>query len=180
MNFHEYVKLAIRTESKVMIGSKRNTRIAHAALGLTSELSELFEASIEDKPDWNRVEELGDLCWYLAIICDELGIADEHLIPGILQEFKSTGPQFVIDGLVVSVGQLANEAKRMIFYQAPPNYVAIVNATRRCLAALCTREEFELILVKNIRKLAIRYPDGFTDVAAQIRDLESEIKVLAE
>ena len=85
-----YVELALRTELKdYELVSKRYTpsvaRIDHAVRGLateTGELLDMIKKHINYGKEFDRVnaiEEVGDLFWYLAVICDELGVSFEEV-----------------------------------------------------------------------------------------------------
>lgn len=75
MDFNEYQKLAMRTASV----SDNSSLILNGALGLAGESGEvvdhikkvLFQGHELDKE--HLVEELGDICWYLAISSKGLG-----------------------------------------------------------------------------------------------------------
>lgn len=91
MDHHEYVSLALRTESRQTdlrdIRGERYARLLHAAFGIVTEAGELADAFKKDlfyagaKPiDYvNIQEELGDLFWYMALACDALGISFEDV-----------------------------------------------------------------------------------------------------
>lgn len=61
------------------------SRLIHAALGLSTEANEfadqlkkhLIYGKELDKT--NLIEELGDICWFLALACDELGVSFEKI-----------------------------------------------------------------------------------------------------
>lgn len=75
MDFNEYQKLAMRTSSVL----DNNSLILNGALGLAGESGEvidhikkvLFQGHELDKE--HLAEELGDICWYLAISSKGLG-----------------------------------------------------------------------------------------------------------
>lgn len=88
----EYIKKAIRTEVPeyqfAILKSEKHwvpPRIEHAAMGLVTEAGEVMDAlkktKIYGKPfdPVNMKEEIGDVFWYLAIMCDELGISFEEV-----------------------------------------------------------------------------------------------------
>lgn len=171
MNLNDYVKLALRTESVRPFDNtdhgRRASRLAHAALGIESEMAELG-MSVDDA---NTLEELGDLCWYLAVLADEFGIDLEHIQQRL---YERNG----------SWGAIYDQAKRVWFYNAPANVTAIEQAVGNLLdfvhAAAATNlcVSLDLVLEANVRKLRTRFPDKFSDQAAQVRDLEAEAKAL--
>lgn len=80
----EYQQAASRTEAPLdkaihMLNGKRQARLLHGAMGCNTESGELLDAMKKhifyQKPlDTNNIrEELGDLMWYIAIICNEMG-----------------------------------------------------------------------------------------------------------
>ena len=88
----EYIKKAIRTEvgeyQFAILKSEKHwvpPRVEHAAMGLVTEAGEVMDAlkktKIYGKPfdAVNMKEEIGDVFWYLAIMCDELGISFEEV-----------------------------------------------------------------------------------------------------
>lgn len=86
----DYQKLALVTDHKTYNHvAERFTpsmsRLTHAALGLSTEANEfsdqlkkhLIYGKQLDKV--NLIEELGDICWYIALACDELGVNFEKI-----------------------------------------------------------------------------------------------------
>lgn len=81
----DYIEQVKRSESvdfeeiKRRFSEQKTIRMAHAALGLTTEVGEfvdvvkkqLFYGRLPDLK--NCIEELGDICWYLGIAMDVLG-----------------------------------------------------------------------------------------------------------
>ena len=73
----EYTKLAIRTESpREVIGNPVTNRILHASIGLSTESGELLDQIKKhlfygkELDMQNIKEEIGDMLWYVAILCD--------------------------------------------------------------------------------------------------------------
>jgi NTP pyrophosphatase (non-canonical NTP hydrolase) len=92
MNSKEYIEKAKRTEvgeyQFAILKSEKHwipPRIEHATMGLVTEAGEAMDAikktKIYGKPfdAVNMKEEMGDVFWYLAIMCDELGITFEEV-----------------------------------------------------------------------------------------------------
>ena len=79
----DYVELANRTEAPItpelLARMASQARCLHAVMGLTTEVGELADAYKRHVfygahvDPVNVVEEVGDICWYLAILMDELG-----------------------------------------------------------------------------------------------------------
>lgn len=89
MNSTDYIKAAIVTESvdfEAIRGqfTDRNIRLLHGAIGVATEGGELLDA-IKKAIFYGRgldvinfKEEVFDIMWYLAIICDALGTTFEE------------------------------------------------------------------------------------------------------
>jgi len=82
----DYIKEALVTDAEdyspmaARSSEKHAVRILHAAMGLSTEAGEILDAMKKHifygKPIdlVNLKEEAGDIFWYLAVLCDELGI----------------------------------------------------------------------------------------------------------
>jgi len=84
----EYIKNAIRTESKDYKFAEVNgvtPRIEHAVMGIVTEAGELMDdvkrSKIYDQQldRIHMVEEAGDCFWYLALLCEALGVTFEEV-----------------------------------------------------------------------------------------------------
>lgn len=87
-----YTQDALRTESRPGLQNWLNnfptechaTRMLHGLLGVQSEAGELADALKrtlyygQPIDRTNLIEEIGDLCWYLAILADACGTTLEH------------------------------------------------------------------------------------------------------
>lgn len=92
MENKEYIKNALRTESQDFtdtaerISDKRAIRLLHAGIGFSTEAAEFLDALKkhvyygQELDEVNLKEEMGDLFWYLAIACDQLGVDFEALM----------------------------------------------------------------------------------------------------
>ena len=82
MDLHEYVKNVLVTEScdwaAIQLRLIQQGRTLHAVAGIVTEAGELQDALKKHlfygRPldRTNLIEELGDLMWYVALLCDEL------------------------------------------------------------------------------------------------------------
>jgi len=100
----KYIKDAIRTESqnfkeiKERLESDFKIRLLHAVLGLeteTGELQEAFKKHIFYGKDLDLVnvkEEVGDMMWYLALLCDTLKISFEEVCDKNIEKLKIRYP----------------------------------------------------------------------------------------
>lgn len=95
-----YIELALRTELKdYKTVSERFTpsmaRLSHAASGLCTESGELLDMLKKhlnygkEFDRANAIEELGDLLWYVAIACDELGVSIEDIMKINIDKLKA-------------------------------------------------------------------------------------------
>ncbi len=111
MNQQEYVQNAVKTESRDhpqiahRLGVPETQRLLHGAIGLATESGEMLDAvkkhvfygAALDKI--NLAEEVGDLFWYCAIICDALGISFEEIQEKNIAKLKARyGDKFNEDG----------------------------------------------------------------------------------
>lgn len=128
-----YVPLALRTEAPVQSALQRLqdppvVRLLHAGMGLATESGEFLDALKKaifygkQLDGVNLQEEIGDLCWYLAVAIDALA------------------------------------------YMLPPGQ----------------HKAWADILQQNVDKLRARFPERFTEEHAQVRDLDTERKALAQ
>ena len=91
MNSEEYMSLVLRTESRdhkailERLTPPEAQRLLHGGMGAVTESGELLDALKKyiyyGKPldKVNIKEEMGDLFWYLGILCDELSITFEEI-----------------------------------------------------------------------------------------------------
>lgn len=93
----DFIKNALRTESTLSDNSE--VRIEHAVMGLVTEAGELTDALKRHKfyrqklDKVNLVEEVGDIMWYLAILCDELGVSFEKVWEKTIRKLKARYPE---------------------------------------------------------------------------------------
>jgi NTP pyrophosphatase (non-canonical NTP hydrolase) len=80
-------------------------RLIHGAMGVVTESGELMDAMKKhvfygaDPDKVNLKEELGDLFWYIAVLCDALGISFEEVWETNIAKLKSRyGEKFNEDG----------------------------------------------------------------------------------
>lgn len=202
-DWEAYRVLAGVTESKPASWSKESTdnlRLVHMALGILTEVDELFPANnLPGLAADNYFEELGDMLWYIA------GFQNILAANGIVTGQDLFGPSVSRATVTAEVLQdnyysvrrdcevIADLAKRILAYgngsfptesQANALYqrcfsvvmssYVIVAATKGDCASL------QLIGEGNINKLKKRYPEGFNPNDAIKRQLTVEAKILAE
>lgn len=92
----DYIKEAIKTESHER--EIVNHRVLHGAIGVCTESGELLDAvkkAIFYKADLDHVnikEEIGDIFWYLAILCDHFGWSFEEIQELNIRKLKARYP----------------------------------------------------------------------------------------
>ena len=204
-NWTTYRILANFTESKPKLWSPESTnnlRLVHMAIGIVTELDELFPRKemlgvMQD----NWTEEVGDLMWYIACmhtILLESGI-DAQDLEGYLGEMLGLIPDgsalpysirvTTLRGTQGLATALLDDAKKMLAYgNGSVNSVAALNIVdkafdiaRACfiyaLNAVPNPTSLIKILEANINKLSKRYPEGFNPTDAINRQLAVEAEV---
>lgn len=97
----DYIKQAIRTESRnfYLSDAKEDTRLLHAAIGLCTEAGEFLDSVKKQlfygapKDATNLKEELGDLCWYMAVAMDSLGTNFEKVMETNIAKLRARYPE---------------------------------------------------------------------------------------
>lgn len=100
----EYQQLAQRTEAPVdkavvMLNGKRQARLLHGAIGLATESGELLDTLKKhiyyQKPldTGNLFEELGDIMWYVALICNEMNWPMDEVMKANINKLVARYPQ---------------------------------------------------------------------------------------
>lgn len=204
-NWTTYRILANFTESKPKLWSPESTsnlRLVHMALGIVTELDELFprEEMLGVMQD-NWTEEVGDLMWYIACmhtILLESGInaakleADLDEMLGLIQDESALPYSIRVTTLRGTQGlatELLDDTKRLLAYGngslTSTTALNIVdkasNIARACfiyaLNAVPNPTSLVKILEANINKLSKRYPEGFNPTDAVNRQLAVEAEV---
>lgn len=101
MNSCEYIKNAMRTESTDFaqvaerVSDRGTLRLLHAGIGMATEAGEFLDALKKhiyygrELDAVNLQEEMGDLFWYMAIACDQLGVDFEKLTDTNIAKLKA-------------------------------------------------------------------------------------------
>lgn len=100
MNSLEYQKLVQRTKSEMRIHvGKHNEDLLHATMGAATEAGELLDAVKKHlfygKPlDMiNLQEEVGDILWYLAVLCEWSGTTLEEQMEHNINKLRIRYPE---------------------------------------------------------------------------------------
>lgn len=179
-----YFQLASRTESGIDKGDAH--RLSHAAMGISSELGEFFQAV--DRV--NLAEEIGDMYWYCAILHNLSDISDGRVedIEKYEETFRTAynetkkNPQL---GITLVSSDLSDYAKRVEYYGKPREWSVECNLRCRLeatLQALCCHVDCKPwgIQKANIAKLRSRYGEKFSSKAALNIDTATEWNILRE
>lgn len=153
-------------------------RLLHAAMGLVTEVGEIYEINGET----HLLEEVGDICWYLALGLDALGVNWDEV--EILPEddfIKAVRGETVDQTRVILASELLDMLKKFIFYgreisteKALATLVMLKNALHWGLVYSEANFSLEDVTEANMKKLKARYPDKFTEQAANDRDVNAE------
>lgn len=166
-----YLSLAMRTNSTVT-GTHGNVSadLLHATLGFADELFEYQMAQ-----SWlNAVEELGDLCWFVALAAKELGSDPFES----LERFTRFNPQLPV--LSEAIAEFVGAVKKAYAYGAPLDNARLryllssIVARIDAIAEVKSDRTLDELLAGNIAKLQARYPEKFTAEAALSRNIKDE------
>jgi len=97
MTNEEYMKLALKTESPTF--TTMDERLLHGIIGVSTEAGELLDAAKKalfygrELDPVNVVEEVGDVFWYLAIICGRLNVSFEYVMNKNIAKLKARYPE---------------------------------------------------------------------------------------
>jgi len=87
----EYIENAVKTESRghtnisYCLAAPKTQRMLHGAVGIATEAGELLDALKKHifygktLDEVNVKEEIGDLFWYIAVLCDSLDASFEEI-----------------------------------------------------------------------------------------------------
>lgn len=182
MNFNDYQRLALRTEKPLPTVLER---LAHASLGLITEIGEIAtevkRMAIYGKPlDAERrahiAEEVGDVLWYLAIGADALGFDMVQYVELVRRTDHDDGTtlQWAAMGLAASSGTVAAEVGAEVVGSADrsdreirESLINIFHGLK--IVALVINVPIEQIMADNIAKLQARFPDAYSNEAAEAR-----------
>lgn len=100
MDSKEYQALALVTESKnygeiERVSQEKLVRLLHGGIGVATEGGEILDALKKHifygKPldEVNLKEEVGDLLWYIAIICDELNTSFDEIMSTNIEKLRA-------------------------------------------------------------------------------------------
>lgn len=179
----EYQGLAARTCPT--LGTEQGLDERHMNLGVLTEIGEaldIFKKFLAYKKPIDLVnlgEELADITWYIVNKCrfEELLLDDNF--DDVLADTKELidNRMFTENGLPVELKTEAVLTILLSTYCAPVNNIfnaPIIQLAMLYHIASWFDLDFFQCLTNNIEKLKVRYPEKFTEEAAQNRDLKAE------
>ncbi len=180
MNWKEYLVMSEKTMSTEFHCDKKDERLLHAVIGVLTEIEELLDNHIGDKQDdTNRLEEAGDVCWYLAIIGREMNLE----YPQLIVKTKNDNPMKLVLKIVKNTCKLLDMMKKKLYYNKPIDESQFKTITTLVMLDVSDyMNTYDIDIEKsfdvNIDKLKARYGDKFSSDRAINRDLETERNIL--
>lgn len=177
MDFDTYQSEANRTAK--WLGSTSQD-VMHASLGLCTELGELTIPTLGDYPisEDGCKEEVGDILWYIALAATTLDSRLSSIAGNAFMFSKeSATPEKALLHLARAVGEFATDAKRMVIYDKAFDCEQRDNMLFGLAEMLLYLDQFlahrrfgfECAMEANIEKLRERFPDRYTNEAAEAR-----------
>jgi NTP pyrophosphatase (non-canonical NTP hydrolase) len=178
----EYQLLASRT-CPDLPGEHQNER--HMNLGVITEIGEvldIFKKNLAYNKPFDVVnlgEELADIAWYIVNKCrfQEIPLDDDFdTVKAEIKELLDT-QMFTQSDLPIGLKAEALMHPLLQTYCGPTNNIfsaPIVQLAMLANIAEWYELDFFQCLTNNIDKLKVRYPEKFTEEAAQNRDLDAE------
>jgi hypothetical protein len=184
MNLVEYVPLAVRTEKPLPVLG----RMGHSCMGLVTEIgeiaTELKRMHIYGKPlDTERkahiLEEIGDVMWYVAIMLDVAGV-DLELVRNAPQLNQPLSYQGMHEATALMLGDHCGRVCAVVQETLAEESITEDGANKvmasltmimngcRVLAEQC-ESTLEQAMEDNIAKLRLRFPDAYSNEAAEGR-----------
>jgi NTP pyrophosphatase (non-canonical NTP hydrolase) len=99
MRWTEYEQLAMRTKSDIATLDHVPVDVLHGAMGLSTEAGEMMDnvkrAVFYGKPLnlGNLQEEIGDVCWYIALICSTTGLDFNEILERNIDKLRIRYPE---------------------------------------------------------------------------------------
>lgn len=169
-----YIELALRTE-KIPEDPPFGVfkyRLIHMTLGLVSEINEIQDSTKYDP--WSKggiVEEVGDAFWYVGIMF--------HILDDEQDFYEALHTDDDDTSMAYSTSVIADAVKAHIIYGKELDHelvLAHLIFTVNRLRYFVSGFDINLVLEANIRKLAARYPNKYSDFHALHRDTDQEMK----
>lgn len=101
-SLEEYSCAALRTDAPISKDTKErltcDARLLHGAIGVASEAGELLSALKayvyygKDLDEANLKEEIGDMCWFINLLLDDLGLTWDEVLESNLRKLRTRYP----------------------------------------------------------------------------------------
>ena len=148
----------------------------HCVLGISSEYLNEF---MNSKTLANDGEELGDILWYISEYCNIWGIELQEYPPSKNMERDRLDVNLIPE----TIGKLCDIDKALLAYHRHALMEVRTQLIQYLYDTICMiiegiGLEISNVMSTNIKKLKLRYPDNFTEHAANNRDLQKELKLL--
>jgi NTP pyrophosphatase (non-canonical NTP hydrolase) len=180
MNWKEYLVMSEKTMSTEFHCELKDERLLHAVIGVLTEIEELLDNHIGDEQDdTNRLEEAGDVCWYLAIIGREMNLD----YPQLIVKTKNDNPMKLVLKIIKNTCKLLDMMKKKLYYNKPIDESQFKTITTLVMLDVSDyMNTYDIDIEKsfdvNIDKLKARYGSKFSSDRAINRDLETERNIL--
>lgn len=186
MNLSEYPSLAIVTESVVPEIDGKDSRVRHSLMGIFEESAEIMahftkrDYHFREIDKIKLVEEVGDICWFLAILCDvekiDFGEEVDH-VRSIIED-KNVHKNEV--HILADLGSCATRGLISFIEDRynPMLVESLFYLINKLIVSFDTN--WENVCEKNIAKLKSRYGTKFDAQKSINRDVEREREVLKQ
>ena len=156
-----YQELAMRTKGNEFTDRELMLNAALGLCGETTEFSYTLSREFRNNSDEENKKELGDIEWYVALMCDVCKID----IEGIFNDTHKVDFE-TKTSMCYLAGELADYFKKVYFQGHELEKVIISNYLKHMqslIEKVCYIKEYDIqeIWQMNIDKLKKRYPDGF-------------------
>ncbi len=151
-------------------------KLLHAAVGISGEIAEIQECLNRfdegEGMDWeNLLEECGDTLFYVQALCLCTGAKMCDLMPvGV----ETDDLHQTCRTAVVASGKILDAIKKVWVYRRKTDLRTLddsIAVLLRCIVEFINYASATIpqVMQWNYEKLKVRYPDGYTDAAAQAR-----------
>lgn len=173
INYNNYEELASTTCKDL---GNEEANILHMKMGILTEAAEVIDI-LKKKHAYSKEievphlkEELGDILWYAANYCKFVEIEFANVIDNIISDSendRSTDCSLYELMELIIINTITLD-RRSIYDIIDLTLLAIENIDSK----------LDEILSTNIKKLAARYPEGFSSYYALNRNLDAEKKII--
>lgn len=179
MNWNNYLPLAEKTMSLQFNADEKDQKVLHGVIGICTEAGELFKALMADTTidRVNIKEELGDVCWYIAILMREYPVDGEFIQN--TSSVVSLPNEIRVSTMIDNSLDMLDLMKKKIYYGKAlemPVFQEHLSHVLNAVNGLAANFNLHVgdILETNINKLKARYGDKFSSERAINRDLDTE------